>query len=32
IEYKPLEFTEEQLAEIKQLEEKYKSEEWTYRK
>lgn len=32
IEYKPLNFTDEQLTEIKQLEEKYKSEEWTYRK
>ena len=32
IEFKPLEFTESQKEEIKQLEDKYRSEEWTYRK
>lgn len=32
IEFKPLELTEEQLAEIKELEEKYRSDEWTFRK
>ncbi|MCD2478856.1 biotin/lipoate A/B protein ligase family protein [Mammaliicoccus lentus] len=32
IEFKPLEFTESQKEEIKHLEDKYRSEEWTYRK
>lgn len=32
IEFKPLEFTESQKEEIKHLEDKYQSEEWTYRK
>lgn len=32
IEFKPLEFRESQKEEIKQLEDKYRSEEWTYRK
>lgn len=32
IEFKPLEFTKSQKEEIKQLEDKYQSEEWTYRK
>lgn len=32
IEFKPLEFTKSQKEEIKQLEDKYRSEEWTYRK
>lgn len=32
INFKPLELTKEQQAEVKELAEKYKSEEWTYRK
>lgn len=32
INFKPLVLTEDQKAEIKELEEKYKSDEWTYRK
>ncbi|WP_210618854.1 lipoate--protein ligase family protein [Mammaliicoccus lentus] len=32
IEFKPLDFTESQKEEIKHLEDKYQSEEWTYRK
>lgn len=32
IEFKPLSLTENQLAEVKVLEEKYRSEEWLYKK
>ena len=32
IEFKPLSLTENQLAEVKDLEEKYRSEEWLYKK
>ena len=32
IEFKPLSLTENQLAEVKVLEEKYRSEEWSYKK
>ncbi|UXR36744.1 lipoate--protein ligase family protein [Staphylococcus simulans] len=32
INFKPLELTKEQQAEVKELAEKYKSDEWTYRK
>ncbi|OFV06890.1 octanoyltransferase [Staphylococcus sp. HMSC12H08] len=32
INFKPLELTKEQQAEVKEFAEKYKSEEWTYRK
>lgn len=32
ISFKPLELTKEQQAEVKELAEKYKSDEWTYRK
>lgn len=32
IDLKPLEFTESQQAEIKEIEAKYRSDEWTYRK
>lgn len=32
IEFKPLSLTESQLAEVKVLEEKYRSEEWLYKK
>ena len=31
IEFKPLSLTENQLAEVKVLEEKYRSEEWLYK-
>lgn len=32
LEFKPLTLTEEQLAEVKELEEKYRSDEWLYKK
>ena len=32
IEFKPLSLTENQLAEVKELEEKYRSDEWLYKK
>lgn len=32
IQLKPLELTESQLAEVNELTEKYRSDEWTYRK
>lgn len=32
IEFKPLELSEQQLAEVKELEEKYRSDDWMFRK
>lgn len=32
IEFKPLTLTDEQMNEVKELEEKFRSDEWTYRK
>lgn len=32
IDFKPLELSEQQLAEVKELEEKYRSDDWMYRK
>ncbi|PTE68268.1 octanoyltransferase [Staphylococcus devriesei] len=32
LEFKPLTLTEEQLAEVRELEEKYRSDEWLYKK
>ena len=31
IEFKPLELSEQQLAEVKELEEKYRSDDWMFR-
>ena len=32
IDFKPLELTEKQLEEVQELEDKYRSEAWMYRK
>lgn len=32
IDFKPLKLSDQQMAEVKELEEKYRSDEWMYRK
>ena len=32
IHFKPLKLSDQQMAEVKELEEKYRSDEWMYRK